>query len=188
MKKMSRTFTRIVNVSMAGALLLMAILVFGNVVLRYLFNTGITWSEEAARFLFVWLTFLGAVGALNENQHLGVDLVLKKLSPALRKLVFLISNVIMLCILGLVLDGSWTMVLLNWNTKSPAIGISMSVVFGAGMVMAIGMAAIIGIKLFKAFFQHIPVSELDQTRESEEEIMSVPNSSSSAAFLEKGVR
>ncbi len=78
MKKMSRTFTRIVNVSMAGALLLMAILVFGNVVLRYLFNTGITWSEEAARFLFVWLTFLGAVGALNENQHLGVDLVLKK--------------------------------------------------------------------------------------------------------------
>lgn len=186
MKKMSGTFTRIVNTSMASALLLMAILVFGNVVLRYLFNSGITWSEEAARFLFVWLTFLGAIGALNENQHLGVDLVIKKLSPALRKLVFLLSNAIMLCILGLVLHGSWTMVLLNQNTKSPAIGVSMSMVFASGMVMAIGMAVTIFIKLFKAFFQHIPVSQLDQTSESEEEILAVPNSSAYPASSRRG--
>jgi TRAP-type C4-dicarboxylate transport system permease small subunit len=37
----------------------MVILVFGNVVLRYGFNSGITFSEEVSRFLFVWMVFLG---------------------------------------------------------------------------------------------------------------------------------
>jgi TRAP-type mannitol/chloroaromatic compound transport system permease small subunit len=41
-------------------LALMVILVFGNVVLRYALNTGITISEEVSRFLFVWLTFVAA--------------------------------------------------------------------------------------------------------------------------------
>ncbi|MEO5883317.1 MAG: TRAP transporter small permease subunit, partial [Caldimonas sp.] len=42
----------------------MVVLVFGNVVLRYGFNSGITASEELSRFLFVWLTFMGAVVGL----------------------------------------------------------------------------------------------------------------------------
>ncbi len=42
----------------------MVVLVFGNVVLRYGFNSGIVVSEEAARWLLVWLTFLGAIVAL----------------------------------------------------------------------------------------------------------------------------
>ena len=43
---------------------LMVVLVFGNVVLRYLANSGITVSEELSRWLFVWMTFLGAIVAL----------------------------------------------------------------------------------------------------------------------------
>ena len=43
----------------------MIVLVFGNVVLRYAFNSGISVSEELSRWLFVWMTFLGAVVALN---------------------------------------------------------------------------------------------------------------------------
>ena len=42
----------------------MVVLVFGNVVLRYGFNSGITISEELSRWLLVWLTFLGAIVAL----------------------------------------------------------------------------------------------------------------------------
>lgn len=59
----------------AIALLLagMVVLVFGNVVLRYALNTGITYSEELSRTFFVWLTFLGAVVAMREHAHLGVD-------------------------------------------------------------------------------------------------------------------
>lgn len=57
MKKASRILNIILNVAIAFSLASMAILVFGNVVLRYAFNSGITWSEEMSRFLFVWMVF-----------------------------------------------------------------------------------------------------------------------------------
>ena len=59
----------------------MVVLVFGNVVLRYGFNSGITVSEELSRWLFVWLTFLGAVVALREHAHLGTDTLVARLPP-----------------------------------------------------------------------------------------------------------
>ena len=40
---------------------LMTVLVIMNVILRYVFHSGISWSEEACRFLFIWVTFLGAI-------------------------------------------------------------------------------------------------------------------------------
>ena len=55
----------------AFGLAIMVVLVFGNVVLRYGFNSGITVSEELSRWLFIWGTFLGALVALREPR--GVD-------------------------------------------------------------------------------------------------------------------
>ena len=63
----------------------MVVLVFGNVVLRYGFNSGITVSEEVSRWLFVWLTFLGAIVALKEHGHLGSDMLVARLPPRGKK-------------------------------------------------------------------------------------------------------
>ena len=63
----------------------MVVLVFGNVVLRYAFNTGITVSEEVSRWLFVWLTFLGAIVAMQEHGHLGVDMLVARLPTPARR-------------------------------------------------------------------------------------------------------
>ena len=63
----------------ALCLAVMVVLVFGNVVLRYAFNSGITISEELSRWLFVWLTFVGAVVALRDHAHLGMDSVVSRL-------------------------------------------------------------------------------------------------------------
>ena len=49
---------------------IMAILVFGNVVLRYGFNSGIVFSEEVSRFLFMWLTLIGALIVMKDHGHL----------------------------------------------------------------------------------------------------------------------
>ena len=67
---------------MVACLLLMVVLVFGNVVLRYVFNSSITLSEEISRWLFVWITFMGAVVALREHAHLGTDALVSRLPPA----------------------------------------------------------------------------------------------------------
>lgn len=65
--------------------LILAVLVtvvLSNVIGRYLLGAGITWADEMARFLFVWLTFLGAVLGLARGAHIGMDIVVMAL-PAL---------------------------------------------------------------------------------------------------------
>lgn len=61
----------------AGSVLLMALvcLVFAQVVLRYFFNSGLPWSEEMARYLFVWVCFLGAALAVRNRGHITVEVV-----------------------------------------------------------------------------------------------------------------
>jgi TRAP-type C4-dicarboxylate transport system permease small subunit len=51
----------------------MAIIIFSNVVLRYSTNQSIEWAEEVARYLMVWLTFLGAGPVLRYGGHIAVD-------------------------------------------------------------------------------------------------------------------
>ena len=70
---------RWINLLIALALAVMVAMVFGNVVLRYAFNSGIAISEEVSRWLFVWLTFMGAVVALREHGHLGTDVLVSRL-------------------------------------------------------------------------------------------------------------
>ena len=67
------------------ALAAMVLMVFGNVVLRYAFNSGITVSEELSRWAFVWMIFIGAVLALREHAHLGTDMLVSRLPVAGKK-------------------------------------------------------------------------------------------------------
>ncbi len=91
----------------SSRLAVMVVLVFGNVVLRYGFNSGITVSEEVSRWLFIWMTFLGAVVALKEHGHLGIDMVVQKLPPIGKKICLAVGHVVMLYIVWLLFQGSW---------------------------------------------------------------------------------
>ncbi|UFJ40779.1 TRAP transporter small permease [Brevibacillus humidisoli] len=143
MQKSGKALTTALHVAIALSLAFMAVLVFGNVVLRYLFNSGITWSEEMSRFLFVWLVFLGAIGALKDNMHLGMDIVVNLLPRKGKKLVFVISNILVLYVLWLFLEGSWKMTLLNMDSKSPATGLPLAFMYGIGIITSISMAVIV---------------------------------------------
>ena len=67
MKKINDLFFKLAEVTLVIMLSAMVIMVFGNVVLRYGFNDGIISSEELSRFLFIWITFLGAIVTMREN-------------------------------------------------------------------------------------------------------------------------
>ena len=82
MRSSMRRYCKVLEAVIAVCLAVMVVMVFGNVVLRYGFNSGITVSEELSRWLFVWLTFLGAVVALREHAHLGTDMLVSRLPPA----------------------------------------------------------------------------------------------------------
>ncbi len=88
MSRLVDAYFALLKLLIALLLAAMVVLVFGNVVLRYGFNSGITLSEEVSRWMFVWLTFLGAIVALREHGHLGVDSLVRRLPLWGKKLCF----------------------------------------------------------------------------------------------------
>ena len=108
-----RGYTRALDMLGGLFLAVMVVLVFGNVVLRYAFNSGLTMSEEVSRWLFVWLTFMGAVVALREHGHLGTDVLVSRLPRLGKKICLVLAQVAMLYVSWLLLQGSWVQAEIN---------------------------------------------------------------------------
>jgi len=121
----------------------MVVLVFGNVVLRYGFNSGITISEEASRYLFIWLTFIGAVVALHEREHLGVDSLVRALPRGGKVFCAVASNLLMLLATALLFYGSWKQTLITLHNKSPVSGIPLAFIYIAGLLSSFMMGVVI---------------------------------------------
>jgi TRAP-type C4-dicarboxylate transport system permease small subunit len=150
-------------------LAIMVVLVFGNVVLRYAFNSGITVSEEVSRWLFVWLTFLGAIVALREHGHLGVDSLVKRLPRTGKKVALIVSQLLMLYATWLLLVGSWEQTLINWNVVAPASGLSTGLFYGVGLVFAVSAGGILLADLYRLVTGQLSEDELVMVKESEEQ-------------------
>lgn len=159
----------LLKVAIAALLLTMVLLVFGNVVLRYAFNTGITFSEELSRMCFVWLTFLGAVVAMREHGHLGMDSLLRRLPPAGAKAAALVGQLLVLWATWLMISGSWTQTLINWHVSAPATGISMGLFYGAGLAFGIPAALIVLWDIYAILTGRLDVQGAGLVQESEEE-------------------
>lgn len=86
---------------------LMTILTFTNVVLRYGFQTGLTWGLEATSFLFAWLVLFGVSYAVKVTANLGVDAITNLFSPATRRVLALIAGVLCIIYAALLLKGAW---------------------------------------------------------------------------------
>jgi TRAP-type transport system small permease protein len=146
----------------------MVVLVFGNVVLRYGFNSGIVVSEEAARWLLVWLTFLGAIVALREHKHLGIDTLVRKLSPRTKRIVFVINYALMLYADWLLLLGSWRQMLITASDRSPAASLPVGLFYASGVVFGVSAAVILIYDITRVLLGHVHENELVAVRESED--------------------
>lgn len=142
-QRFATAWLRLLRVLIATCLALMVVLVFGNVVLRYVFNTGLTLSEELSRWLFVWLVFLGAVLAMHQHGHLGVDLLVRRLPPPARRACRVTSHLLMLWATWLLLRGSWSQTVINLGTSAPASGLPVAVVYSVGVVFGVSVGALL---------------------------------------------
>jgi TRAP-type transport system small permease protein len=154
----------------AFGLALMVVLVFGNVVLRYGFNSGITVSEELSRWLFIWGTFLGALVALREHGHLGMDMVVGRLPVIGKKICLVIGHALMIFIVVLLAVGSWEQVKINWDVTAPTTGWSMSIVYLSGLVFGVLACGLLLLDLWKAVTGQLSEGELVMVQESEEAV------------------
>ena len=85
----------------------MTIITFINVVLRYVFNSGLTWGLDLTLYLFAWLVLLGVSYAVKVTAHLGVDAITGLLAPKPRQIVALIAAAFCLIYALLLMKGAW---------------------------------------------------------------------------------
>ena len=147
----------------------MAIFVFANVILRYFFNSGLTWAEEASRYLFIWLIFLGAIVAFKENAHLGVDTLVRLLSVINRRRLFIFNNLLQAVVMGLCAHGTWELTLLTIDQVSASLRIPLACVYVSGFVCSAGMVLISLSNLYRLLFKDVKDSELVMTVDSEDQ-------------------
>ena len=160
-------FFKSLEVLVVACMVAMVFMVFGNVVLRYAFNSGITVSDEMSRYCFIWLTYLGAMVAMREGGHLGVDTLVKHLPVAGKKVCLFLSESLMLFCNGLFLLGTWKMRDLQVSNVSPVVGISMIWVYGIGYVVSVVMGIINLNVLYRLLSGQLRDDELVQVVEAE---------------------
>ncbi len=167
-QKIINGYSRVLGGIMVTCLLLMVVMVFGNVVMRYGFNSGLTLSEELSRWLFVWMTFMGAVVALNERAHLGTDSLIARLSKSGQKVCLGATYLIMLFMTWLVFQGSWEQTKINWESSSAVMEVSMGYLYASGMVFAVLGAPVLLLNLWRLLSGQLTDSELIGIRESDD--------------------
>jgi TRAP-type C4-dicarboxylate transport system permease small subunit len=86
---------------------LLTTVTFAQVITRYVLGDSLIWSEEVARYLFVWVSMIGAALALREGGHFGLDLLIRpmpRLKPIFGPLVTLVMVVFLVILLKTGID------------------------------------------------------------------------------------
>lgn len=140
-KRLESILVGTINLAIVACLAIMLVMVFGNVVLRYAFNSGITISEEVSRVLFVWMTFLGAIVATKDHAHLGIDTLVRRFPPLLQRICLAFTSLAILFVCALLLIGSWRQTMINTDTAFSATGLPVAIQYATGIVASIGIGA-----------------------------------------------
>jgi TRAP-type transport system small permease protein len=111
-------------------------LVFYNAFLRYVFSSSYAPSEEWARFLFIYITFFGAIEAFYRKKHIAVDMFVDMLSGCARKTVDIIAQLLSMAAMLLLLCGGIVYVLQTMDTYTVATNLNMALVNGTLPIMA----------------------------------------------------
>ena len=131
LSRLSLWLNLIAEVVCCFILLAMTIVVTLQVVCRYLLGASLPWSEELARYLLVWMTFLGGSIALKREAHMGIQGLVDKLSPGVQRLVKLFTHLTVFGFLCLATLKGFQLALFNMNQYSPAMRIPMGLVYFA---------------------------------------------------------
>lgn len=160
MARVENLIFRLLEVLLVGLLAGMVVMVFGNVVLRYLFNSGIDVSEEMSRIFFVWLTFISAVVVMREQGHLGIDTLTGRLGRNGRIACMVLVDLVVLVLCWVLFDGTLRQHDINAGTVTPVTGISMAYVYSIVYFTAVGIGWITLSRLYRAATGRLTDSEI----------------------------
>lgn len=103
--------------------------VLAQVVFRYFFGDPLVWSDELARYLFIWCSFLGWVIAARRRSHLSVSILQSQLPPTGRALMALVGAIAAIGFNGLLVYYGVRIAERNWDVETASLALSMGVVY-----------------------------------------------------------
>lgn len=117
--RLQRLCSNVLLVTMSA----LVVIVFAEVIWRYVLNSSISWSEEVARFLMIWVAFVGGVLAYVHDEHLGLDIVVQLVSPTTGRVILVLANLLSMVAITLIVIGGWVVFVQNLDWLSPALDI-----------------------------------------------------------------
>ena len=148
--KPTSTMDKIIAMLFGIIVALMLVAIF----FRYVLNSSLYWSDEIVRYLFVWLTFMGAAVAVRDKAHIRVEFFAEKLPNSLQKIVRRLDDFLFLAFLLFLTVGGFIWVFQLSGSYSPALALPLNWLFYAALPTASLIAFIYAIQQFKSDFQN----------------------------------
>lgn len=120
---------RVIDAAAIAAFCGIFLCVLAQVVFRYALNSPLTWSEELARYLFIWCAFLGWIIASRRHSHLAMSFVVERLPPAAQVATAALVQVATLLFAWLLGSRGLALVRNNWDVENVAVPFNLGVVY-----------------------------------------------------------
>jgi len=146
---MSVVLRRSLEYLCAVLLFVIVAVVFTNVVGRYFFQAPLRWSDEVAQFLFLWLSYLGALAALMGGRHYSFPNLIDLLPARFRVAAKTVSDLIVLAMLAVLVWCGTRLVDLLQHQRSPAIDLPIYYVYAALPLVSFLMALVVAFQIVR---------------------------------------
>jgi TRAP-type C4-dicarboxylate transport system permease small subunit len=122
---LSNCFENLSSIFLAGVLLAVVLQVF----FRYVAGIPVPWTEESARYLGIWMVFMGAAAAIAKETHIKITFILERFPARTRVLFELFIDLIMFLFSAIVLSGSIELIGLNWEQEAVTFPLSVGTLY-----------------------------------------------------------
>jgi len=129
MDKPMRILEKAMEYLVASIMFFLVTIVFVQVLFRYVVQTSLPWTEEMARYLFVWLVFIAASVCVKKEAHLGIDVVVVHFSPRVQRHLYTLSLMASLVFSIVVVYKGYDLLTRSGSQISPMLHIPMSLVY-----------------------------------------------------------
>jgi TRAP-type C4-dicarboxylate transport system permease small subunit len=111
------------------AAVIMTVMVFLQVIFRYVLGEALSFSEELARYMFVWSVAMGTALALRSHSHIGVEVFVERLPARFRDPAKIVGSLLNLTFFGLLIWYGFVMVDMTMDQESAALLLPMGYVY-----------------------------------------------------------
>ncbi|TCP47340.1 TRAP-type C4-dicarboxylate transport system permease small subunit [Tamaricihabitans halophyticus] len=138
----------------AALLVIMLALIIMQTAGRYVFGYSFFWTEELARYCYVWMSFIAAVLVAAERSHINIELFDRTLGRKGRLVLNALAILLLIVTCVVLLFGAFDYVLANFHIYSPALPIPMVCLYGVVYLAFAGIAGHAVVNLIRLFREH----------------------------------